>query len=183
MAPRAGKAAQRKVDNVCLGVTLSCEPFPTLMEEPVPTDNSPDPLTITNVYNNIPDDPHLTTDWGFGATIEHHGQVMLFDAGANGQILLQNMQTLANDPACIQYVVLSHIHNDHTGGLAAFLDVSSRQPVYLLSSSGEPFIQQTQRMTEVIETTTPAQIISSVRTIQMVTIVPATTFATIIPTI
>lgn len=133
--------------------------FPTLTEEPMPTDISPNPLTMTVVYNNIPDDPRLTTDWGFGAYIEYHGQVVLFDSGMNEQILLQNMHILAVDPACIQYMVLSHIHKDHTGGLAAFLEVPSRPPVYLLSSFGESFIQQTQRMTEVIETT-PGQVIA-----------------------
>ena len=124
---------------------------PVSMEEPTPTEVSSDPLTITIVYNNIPDDPRLTADLGFGATIEYHGQVVLFDTGTDGQILLQNMQVLGIDPASVQAVVLSHPHNDHIGGLADFLEVSSQPPVYLLATFDDSFIERTQQATEVIE--------------------------------
>lgn len=125
----------------------------------MPTEPLPDPLTITIVYNNIAHDSRLTTDWGFGAYIEYHDQVILFDTGTNGQILLNNMQILELDPASVQAVVLSHAHQDHVGGLAAFLGVSSQPPVYLLSSFGVSFIQNTRQATEVIEST-PGQLIA-----------------------
>jgi 7,8-dihydropterin-6-yl-methyl-4-(beta-D-ribofuranosyl)aminobenzene 5'-phosphate synthase len=129
----------------------TCTPFPTQMEEPMPTRPPPDPLTITIVYNNIASDPRLTTDWGFGAYIEYHNQAVLFDTGTNGQILLQNMKILEIDPASVQVVILSHAHQDHTGGLSAFLAASTLPPIYLLPSFGASFIQQTRQQTEVIE--------------------------------
>jgi 7,8-dihydropterin-6-yl-methyl-4-(beta-D-ribofuranosyl)aminobenzene 5'-phosphate synthase len=138
--------------------------FPTSTEEPMPTEALSTPLTITIVYNNIPGDPRLTTDWGSGAYIEYHGRVVLFDTGTNGQILLQNMKTLALDPAGVQYVVLSHAHQDHTRGLSAVLAVSARPPVYLLAAFGDPFIEQTRRVTEVVEATPGLEITANILT-------------------
>ncbi|MBN2257061.1 MAG: MBL fold metallo-hydrolase [Anaerolineaceae bacterium] len=117
-----------------------------------------DLLKIRIVYNNIADDPRLVTDWGFGATIEYHDQIILFDTGTDGRILLQNMAVMGIDPASVQAVVLSRIHNDHTGGLSDFLAVSSQPPVYLLSAFGANFINEVRRSTAVIETT-PGQVI------------------------
>lgn len=125
-------------------------PIPT--EEPAPTEIPIEPLTITIAYDNIPHDPHLTTDLGFSAYIQYHHQAILFDTGGNGRILLENMQKLDIDPANVDRVVLSHIHDDHTGGLADFMAVSSRPPVYLLSAFPDSFIEYVRGMTEVIET-------------------------------
>jgi 7,8-dihydropterin-6-yl-methyl-4-(beta-D-ribofuranosyl)aminobenzene 5'-phosphate synthase len=46
---------------------------------------------------------------------------ILFDTGANGQILLSNMEKLGIRPEDIDVVVLSHAHRDHTGGLEGLL--------------------------------------------------------------
>ncbi len=126
--------------------------IPVSMEDPMPT-QAPldDPLTITIVYNNIRDDSRLTADQGFGAYIEYHDRVVLFDTGMDGQILLQNMQALDINPANVQAVVLSHPHGDHIGGLADFLEVSSQPPVYLLATFDDSFIERIQQTTEVIE--------------------------------
>jgi len=51
---------------------------------------------------------------------------VLFDTGADGVVLLDNMAALGLDPRAINIVVLSHIHDDHTGGLAAVLAANSQ---------------------------------------------------------
>jgi 7,8-dihydropterin-6-yl-methyl-4-(beta-D-ribofuranosyl)aminobenzene 5'-phosphate synthase len=122
------------------------------------------PLTITILYNNIASDPRLRTDWGFSALVEYRDEILLFDTGGNGQILLRNMQVLGLDPARVRDVVLSHAHSDHTGGLAAFLDASSRPPVFLLSAFGTPFIQSVKNRTKVIEATPGLQIAENILT-------------------
>jgi 7,8-dihydropterin-6-yl-methyl-4-(beta-D-ribofuranosyl)aminobenzene 5'-phosphate synthase len=88
----------------------------------------------------------------------------LFDTGTNGQILLQNMQVLGIDPASVQVVVISHAHQDHTGGLAAFLAVSSRPPVYLLASFGNSLFEQTRQATEAIEASPGSMIAEDILT-------------------
>jgi len=74
----------------------------------------------------------LIADWGFSCLVEVEdtGKI-LFDTGANGSILLSNMEKLGIDPASIDEVFISHPHFDHIGGLSAFLNVRSDVRVYV----------------------------------------------------
>jgi 7,8-dihydropterin-6-yl-methyl-4-(beta-D-ribofuranosyl)aminobenzene 5'-phosphate synthase len=118
-----------------------------------------DMLKIIIAYDNNPFDPRLKTAWGFSALIEYHGQTLLFDTGGDGSILLENMQVLGIDPTRIQFVVLSHAHGDHTGGLIALLDDDSKPAVYLLPSFADAYKQQIRQLTQVSEVT-PGQVIA-----------------------
>ena len=86
-------------------------------------------FTITEVYNNIPCREGLTPDWGFSCLVEEAG--LLFDTGAKGDVLLSNMRALGIDPADIRYLVLSHDHWDHTGGVRAILGVNPSMEVFV----------------------------------------------------
>jgi 7,8-dihydropterin-6-yl-methyl-4-(beta-D-ribofuranosyl)aminobenzene 5'-phosphate synthase len=119
----------------------------TPTEAPSPTRNR-----ITVIYDNVPYDKRLKTDWGFAALVEYRGQSVLFDTGANGEILLANMRTLGIDPAAVSQVFLSHVHSDHTGGLLTFLAVSSKPPVYLLTAFGPAFLGRVLARTKATET-------------------------------
>lgn len=79
------------------------------------------PLRVTVVYNNVPYAPELTTAWGFATVIEAGPGTLLLDTSGDGPTLLGNMQHLGIDPKSIDAVALSHIHGDHTGGLADLL--------------------------------------------------------------
>jgi 7,8-dihydropterin-6-yl-methyl-4-(beta-D-ribofuranosyl)aminobenzene 5'-phosphate synthase len=59
----------------------------------------------------------LQSDWGFSCLIESSDDTILFDTGAKGEILLENMAKLNIDPRNIRQIVISHDHGDHTGGL------------------------------------------------------------------
>jgi 7,8-dihydropterin-6-yl-methyl-4-(beta-D-ribofuranosyl)aminobenzene 5'-phosphate synthase len=78
-------------------------------------------LRITILFNNIPHQPGLTTGWGFSCLLEGLEKTILFDTGANGDVLLANMRRLDIEPKEIDLVFISHIHGDHTGGLASLL--------------------------------------------------------------
>ena len=94
-------------------------------------------MTLTIVFDNNrlePDKrtaPGLRPRWGFAAWLEYGGHTVLFDTGANGSGLLKNMAALGLDPQAIDMIVLSHIHGDHTGGLAALLAVNREVTVYV----------------------------------------------------
>lgn len=124
-----------------------------------PVTPTPDPLTVTIVYDNIAFDDRLKTDWGFSALVEYQGQNLLFDTGGDGPTLIENMLVLGIDPGKIDYIILSHPHGDHTGGLDALLDYGSRPAVYLLSSFPVSFKSRLGNVTEVIEAT-PGQMIA-----------------------
>ena len=96
-------------------------------------------VTITVVYDNNEYNPELETAWGFSCLIEKENITILFDSGGKGKILLSNMNRLKLDPQQVQIVVLSHIHNDHVGGLEAFLEQNSNVTVYLPHSFPDAF--------------------------------------------
>ena len=88
-------------------------------------------MKLTIVFDNTTTRNDLTPDWGFACVIEHNGRKILFDTGADGKILLDNMRALRIDPKSIQTVFISHNHFDHVGGLSAFLNENSEVTAYL----------------------------------------------------
>lgn len=109
------------------------------------------PLTITIVYDNSQYDQRLKSDWGFSALVQYRDHNLLFDTGGDGQILMTNLRILGIDPTRIDRVVLSHAHDDHTGGLASFLDTGVKPVIYLLSSFPASFKDQIKLCTQVNE--------------------------------
>lgn len=81
-------------------------------------------LKITIIYDNTAFNKNLVADWGFSCLIETDGRIILFDTGAKGAILLDNMKKLGIDPLTIDEVFISHEHWDHVGGLTDFLDLN-----------------------------------------------------------
>ncbi len=108
-------------------------------------------IRITILYDNNGFGEGLQSDWGFSALIEHQGHSLLFDTGANGAILQMNMETLGVDPESIETVVLSHAHQDHTGGLDALLQNGLQARIFLLPSFDQAFKDHISQRVEVIE--------------------------------
>jgi 7,8-dihydropterin-6-yl-methyl-4-(beta-D-ribofuranosyl)aminobenzene 5'-phosphate synthase len=79
---------------------------------------------ITIIYDNTAWQKSLPADWGFACLVETFEKTILFDTGAKGPLLLNNMQALQIDPHAIDAVFISHNHWDHTGGLIDFLKVN-----------------------------------------------------------
>jgi len=90
-------------------------------------------IRITIIYDNTAWDKNLTPDWGFSCLVEAHGKIILFDTGAKGNILLDNMQKLDIDPLKIDKVFISHDHWDHIGGLLDLLKIKQVE-VYIPNS-------------------------------------------------
>ncbi len=109
-------------------------------------------MKITILYDNESQIENLRPDWGFSCLVEiEDSPKILFDTGANGSILLQNMKKLNIDPKSIDKIFISHDHWDHVGGLSDFLKVNKNTNVYVPGSSKFPKIN-------VISVTKPTKI-------------------------
>ena len=95
-------------------------------------------MKITIIYDNTAFRKDLQADWGFSCLIEEKDTPrILFDTGANGEILLSNMEKLEIDLLSIEEVFISHLHWDHTGGLSELLKVNPNiKKIYVPSSMG-----------------------------------------------
>lgn len=81
-------------------------------------------MKITIIYDNTARDRRLGADWGFSCLLETVDKKILFDTGANGSLLINNMKYLGIKPADITDIFISHDHWDHTGGLQIFTSVA-----------------------------------------------------------
>ncbi|HDN97809.1 MAG TPA: MBL fold metallo-hydrolase [bacterium] len=90
-------------------------------------------MKITIIYDNTAFRKDLNADWGFSALVEAKGRKILFDTGANGRILISNMEKLKVEPKEIEDVFISHLHWDHTGGLSSFLKLNKKVKLWVPS--------------------------------------------------
>jgi len=56
-------------------------------------------------------------EWGFAALVESDGHRILVDTGARPETVLSNARELNVDLSDVKEVILTHNHDDHTGGL------------------------------------------------------------------
>ena len=56
-------------------------------------------------------------EWGYAALVEVDGHKVLFDTGAHADVVQRNAKVLGIDLSQVEDVVITHFHNDHTGGL------------------------------------------------------------------
>lgn len=85
---------------------------------------------ITVLYDAFGKNPALQKDWGYAALIEYGGKRILFDTGDNPDILAHNVKTLGIDLSKLDFVVMSHRHSDHMGGLNYLLRINPKVKIY-----------------------------------------------------
>ena len=96
------------------------------------TDANIDPARaqITVLYDAFGQNSAMQKDWGYAAVIEYGGKRILFDTGNNPDILAQNAKAKDIDLSKLDFVVMSHRHGDHMGGLAYILKVNPKVTIY-----------------------------------------------------
>jgi len=85
---------------------------------------------ITVLYDAFGKPSAMQKDWGYAALIEYGGKRILFDTGNNGDILARNAKAKGIDLSTLDFVIMSHRHGDHMGGLAYLLSVNPKVKIY-----------------------------------------------------
>jgi 7,8-dihydropterin-6-yl-methyl-4-(beta-D-ribofuranosyl)aminobenzene 5'-phosphate synthase len=85
---------------------------------------------ITILYDAFGNSSTMEKDWGFAALIEYGGKRILFDAGDNPDILAKNVKAKGADLSKLDFVVMSHRHGDHMGGMDYLLSVNPTVKIY-----------------------------------------------------
>jgi 7,8-dihydropterin-6-yl-methyl-4-(beta-D-ribofuranosyl)aminobenzene 5'-phosphate synthase len=103
-------------------------------------------LKFTVLYDNYLFREGTKADWGFSCLVEGPEKTILFDTGTNPDILMQNVDALRVDLKKVDLVVLSHAHEDHTGGLPAVLQRNPAVEVLFPVSFGTAFADKVAKM-------------------------------------
>jgi 7,8-dihydropterin-6-yl-methyl-4-(beta-D-ribofuranosyl)aminobenzene 5'-phosphate synthase len=88
------------------------------------------PAKVTVLFDAFGKPSGLKRGWGYSAFIEYGGRRVLFDTGSNGAGFAENVKALGVDLKRLDFVVLSHRHNDHTGGLNHVLQENPGVTIY-----------------------------------------------------
>jgi 7,8-dihydropterin-6-yl-methyl-4-(beta-D-ribofuranosyl)aminobenzene 5'-phosphate synthase len=91
---------------------------------------------ITVLYDAFGKPSTMQKDWGYAALVEYGATRILFDTGNNPQILAQNARAKGVDLTKLNFVVMSHRHGDHMGGLVHLLKVN---PSVKICAPKDPF--------------------------------------------
>ena len=88
------------------------------------------PARITTVFDAFGKPSDLKRGWGYSSFIEYGGRRILFDTGGRLADFTFNINALGIDLKELDFVVISHRHNDHTAGLNQVLSVNPRVRIY-----------------------------------------------------
>jgi 7,8-dihydropterin-6-yl-methyl-4-(beta-D-ribofuranosyl)aminobenzene 5'-phosphate synthase len=85
---------------------------------------------ITVLYDAFGKNSAMQKDWGYAALVEYGSKRILFDTGNNPDILAQNAKAKGIDLSKVDFVVMSHRHGDHMGGMSYLLSVNPKVTIY-----------------------------------------------------
>jgi 7,8-dihydropterin-6-yl-methyl-4-(beta-D-ribofuranosyl)aminobenzene 5'-phosphate synthase len=91
---------------------------------------APGDARITVLYDAFGKESAMQKDWGYAAFVEFGGKRILFDTGNNPDILAQNAKVKGIDLTKLDFVVMSHRHGDHMGGLTYVLKMNPTVKIY-----------------------------------------------------
>jgi 7,8-dihydropterin-6-yl-methyl-4-(beta-D-ribofuranosyl)aminobenzene 5'-phosphate synthase len=96
------------------------------------------PLTSLKITVLVEDTAPKEPFWGehgLSLLIEANEKKVLFDTGYSGDVLLHNAKTLNFDLNTIDAFVLSHPHDDHSGGMEKVSHLIANKPMYCTSDA------------------------------------------------
>lgn len=86
-------------------------------------------MKLTILADNRSSDPaRFPTEHGLSILLDTGSLLVLLDTGES-DLFMHNARTLGVNLADVEYVFLSHGHNDHAGGLRSFLDINDKAKI------------------------------------------------------
>jgi 7,8-dihydropterin-6-yl-methyl-4-(beta-D-ribofuranosyl)aminobenzene 5'-phosphate synthase len=101
--------------------------------------------SLTVVYNHEGTDTanELQRRGGFSVHVQLEDRSLLFDAGGEATVILENLEQLGLDDGRLEAVVISHNHWDHVYGLPGIMSLArSNPPVFVAQSAAGGLRQQ-----------------------------------------
>ena len=87
-------------------------------------------MKITALLENTTTREDMQIEHGLSLYIETDSHKILFDTGQT-DLFAKNAKTLGIDLSKVDFVILSHGHYDHGGGLHTFLELNDTAPIYM----------------------------------------------------
>lgn len=101
-------------------------------------------MKITVLSENTSHREDVCAEHGLSLYIETKERKILFDMGASS-LFAHNAEKLGADLSAVDTAVLSHGHYDHGGGIAEFLKINEKAPVYINRRAFEPHYNAAQK--------------------------------------
>lgn len=108
--------------------------------------------SITVVYNHEGSgaEKDLAKRGGFAAYVQLESRAVLFDAGGEASVILENLESLGLIDTEVEALVISHNHWDHVYGIPGVMrGARNAPPVYAAASAADGIKQQFPRATVV----------------------------------
>jgi len=90
-------------------------------------------IKINVLLENHSIDTQYETKHGLSILMEHNGNTVLLDVGPDTKFA-DNAVKMKVDLKKVNYLFLSHNHNDHTGGINKFIEINDSAPIYLMDN-------------------------------------------------